>query len=310
MFRKKRIFCYSAYILMGIFAFVLFVCPPAGADVDSELDMAEYVRNSGLIFKGKVTKVEYKNSVADPKLDPFGQPVYEDGNPVYVDGSNMPHTFVTFSVEQLLKGTLSTRVPEVILRFEGGESDVPDPCVVGPGGEPIYTSFLTVSDVPLFDVNDRDFLFVKGNTPTPCLLYKWAGGRFRILDDPNEPTSINMIYNEYGQQVRLISGALGGEPNGIIMGDVQQIADVLSHTMGHFELLKVFDDGESEEEPNDINDVPVLPGAHATESDFGAFIARVVEEECGTGVPPGRGITAGDRRSAWSSGTCPPASCR
>lgn len=62
MFRKKHICCYSAYILMGIYAFVLFDCPPARADVDSSLDMAEYVRNSGLIFKGKVTRVEYKNS--------------------------------------------------------------------------------------------------------------------------------------------------------------------------------------------------------------------------------------------------------
>ncbi|MBW8018053.1 MAG: hypothetical protein FVQ82_17940, partial [Planctomycetes bacterium] len=199
----------------------------------------------------------------------------------------MAHTFVTFSVEQIFKGSLSTRDPKVVLRFEGGESDVPDPCEVGPGGEPLYTSFLTVSGVPLFDVNDRDFLFVKGNTPTPCLLYNWAGGRFRILDDPNEPTSINMIYNEYGQQVRLISGALGGEPNGFILGDVQQIPDVLSNTIGHVELLKVYDDGEGEEDPNDVNDVPVLPGEHATESDFGAFIARVVLDECGTGVPPG-----------------------
>jgi len=270
-------------ITISLFWLTFLVATPAGADVDSALDMAEYVRSSGLIFKGKVIKVEYKNSVSDPKLDPFGQPIYEDGDPVYVDGSNLPHTFVTFSVEQLLKGSLSTRDPKVILRFEGGESDVPDPCVVGPGGEPIYTSFFTVSDVPLFDVNDRDFLFVKGNTPTPCLLYKWAGGRFRILDDPNLATSINMIYSEYGEQVRLIYDTLC-EPNGIFFGDVQQIADVLSHTMGHFELLKVYNDGEVEEEPNDV---PVVPGAHATESGFGAFIARVVEDECGTGVPPG-----------------------
>ncbi|MBW8015539.1 MAG: hypothetical protein FVQ82_05070 [Planctomycetes bacterium] len=262
---------------------LIFLAPsPVLGDVTSGIDMGEYVRNSGLIFKGRVTKVEYKNSEPVPLLDSTGTQVYENGNPVYVDGSNLPHTFVTFDVEQIYKGSLATRVPEVVLRFEGGQSDVPDSNEVGPAGEPVYNDFFLVSGVPLFDVNDRDFLFVKGNTPTPCFLYRWARGRFRILDDPNVPASINVIYNEYGQQVRLTS-ELGGDPNGIVMGDVQNIPDVLTHTMGSMELSNVFvNDGVEEVDP----DIPILPGVHATESEFGAFITRVVLEECGTGVPP------------------------
>jgi hypothetical protein len=270
-------------ITISLFWLTFLAATPAWADVESTVDMAEYVRNSGLIFKGEVTKVEYRNSEAVPLLDPTGTPIYEDGNPLYVDGSRLPHTFVTFSVETIYKGSLASRVPEVILRFEGGQSDVPDPNEVGPGGEPLYNDFLLVSGVPLFDLNDRDFLFVKGNTPAPCFLYGWARGRFRILDDPNVPASINVIYNEYGQQVRLISSEAGGDPNGIIMGDVQNIPDVLTHTMGSMALTDVFvNDGVEEVDL----DIPILPGLHATESEFGAFIARVVLEECGTGVPP------------------------
>lgn len=38
MFRKKGVCCYSVYFIMGIYAFVLFDCPPARADVDSLLE--------------------------------------------------------------------------------------------------------------------------------------------------------------------------------------------------------------------------------------------------------------------------------
>ena len=261
---------------------IINLCGALHAHVVPELDMAEYVRSSGCIFKGRVTQVAYRNSEAAPLLDATGTPVYEDGNPLYVDGSNMPHTFVTFDVEQVYKGSVGTRISEVTLRFEGGQSDVPDPCEVGPGGEPVYNDYLMVTEVPLFDVNDRDFLFVTGNDPAPCFLHNWARGRFRILDDPNVPTALDMIYNEYGQQVRLLSDATG-DPCGIILGEVQDIPDVLTHTMGSMALEAVFvDDGVEEEDP----DVPILPGAHASESTFESYVMQVVLEECGTAVPP------------------------
>ena len=270
-------------IITAAGACVIFALPGLlAAHVTPELDLGEHVRNSGFIFRGKVTNVEYRNSELVPLLDATGSPVFEEGNPLYVDGSNLPHTFVTWSVEEIYKGSLPTRDPVLTLRFEGGQSDIPDPCETIPGGDPVYNDYLLVTDVPLFDPNDRDFLFVKGNAENHCPLYNWDRGRFRILDDPNNPTAVNMIYNEYGQQVRLISEP-GSDPNGIIFGDVQEITEVLTHTMGQMQLADVYvDAGTEEEDPI----VPTLPGVHADESDFGAFIAQVVLDECGTGLPP------------------------
>jgi hypothetical protein len=256
------------------------------AHIEPSIDIGEYVRNSDFIFKGTVTEVAYKNSESVPLLDPTGAPVYEDGQPLYVDGSNLPHTFVTYSVEHIYKGSLPRLTTELILRFEGGQTDEPDPNLTLPGGEPAYTDFLMVTEIPLFDVNDRDFLFVKGNTESPCPLHNWARGRYRILDDPNNPTSVNMIYNEYGQQIRLVSETTG-EPNVVILGEVQRIPEVLRHKMGQAELVDVYVDEGSEEEPNDV---PVLPGVHANENEFGTYIAQVVQDECGTIDPADCGI--------------------
>jgi hypothetical protein len=269
-------------IPMVLFYLVLTLPNHLKAHVTPEFDMSEYVRNSGFIFKGRVAEIVYRNSEAVPVLDATGEPVYEEGQPVYVDGSNLPHTFVTYQIEEIYKGSVPRFTDYLTLRFEGGQSEVPDPCEVGPGGEPVYNDFLLVTDVPLFDFNDRDFLFVKGNEDTHCPLYNWARGRFRILDDPNDPVSTNMIYNEFGQQWRLLSES-GGDPNGVILGEVQEIDAVLTHTMGQMELVDVYvDSGTEEEDP----DIPLLPGEHATESAFAAYLTQVVQEECGTAVPP------------------------
>jgi hypothetical protein len=266
---KKRI------ISTVFFCLILTLHNPLEAHTGTGVDLHEFVRGSGFIFKGQVTNVEYKHSEAVPLLDPNGLPIVEDGNTIYVHGSNMPHTFVTCAVVQIYKGDAPPfPLPtEVTLRFEGG----PDPN---------EDTFLLVPDVPLFDPCDRDFLFVKGNDPALCPLYNWSRGRFRILNNPNDPNSTNMIYNEYGQQIRLVADA-GEDPNFIILGAVQDINDVLTHTMGSIELAIGSSDDEGEEaDPNTL----VWPGDHATENAFEAFIAQVVSEECGQVNPKDCGI--------------------
>lgn len=103
------------------------------------------VENADFIFQGVVTKIEYRVSDNQPQL---------------------PHSFVTFKVEKLLKGKSNQQ--SITLRFVGG-----------PDGE---GNFLTVSGVPLFDIGDRDVLFVKGNGKSGCPLVECSAGRLRIIN--------------------------------------------------------------------------------------------------------------------------------
>lgn len=77
----------------------------------------------------------------------------------------LPHTFVTWKVENSLKGN----VPEhLTLRFFGGP--LPDGRLVVP------------SDFPDFEVGDHDVLLVDGRE-SGCPLVDCAAGRFRLLGD-------------------------------------------------------------------------------------------------------------------------------
>lgn len=124
---------------------------------DQNSALSGSVKNADYIFQGVVTKVEYRLSDGTPQL---------------------PYTFVTFKVEKLLKGQVSQQF--VTLRFVGGPDNTKQ-------------SFLTVSNVPLFDVGDRDVLFVKGNGQFECPLVGCDQGRFRIIS--------NKVYTEDGGQI-------------------------------------------------------------------------------------------------------------
>lgn len=104
------------------------------------------VENADFIFQGVVTKIEYRVSDNQPQI---------------------PHSFVTFKVEKLLKGKFNQQF--ITLRFVGG-----------PDGE---GNFLTVSGVPLFDIGDRDVLLVKDNGKSGCPLVDCSEGRFRIINE-------------------------------------------------------------------------------------------------------------------------------
>ncbi|MBW8040808.1 MAG: hypothetical protein FVQ85_12500 [Planctomycetes bacterium] len=284
MFNKKDICCYFAYII-GLIAFALFVCPPALAHVDPDIDIREFVSDSDFIFKGQVTNIAYRNSEAVQLLDPkTGAPLFDpNGNPLYEDGTNIPHTFVTYQIEEIYKGMAPQASPggppdsNVTLRFLGGQS------------QDDTSEYLMVSNIPLFDVNDRDFLFVKGNTEESCPLVHWFGSRLRILSDPCDPNvrKVYKIYNELGLEVINVPGG-GAAPSYVTLGPFHSFEQINTHDMGEFILKKVTVDEDNEFDLPGANDVPesgITLGSHFTEDAFEPYLTQIVLAECGT-VPP------------------------
>jgi hypothetical protein len=104
------------------------------------------VRQSDYAFRGIVTQIEYRESDKAPGKE------------------QLPHTFVTFKVEESFKGG---KQETIILRFAGG----PD----------TKGRTLIVSNVPRFDIGEHSVLLVKDNGKTYCPLVGCDAGRFRII---------------------------------------------------------------------------------------------------------------------------------
>jgi hypothetical protein len=155
----------------------------------SEKPFATPVKTSEFAFQGVVTKVEYRSS--------------DNARPV-------PHTFVTFKVEKILKG--ASRPEFVTLRFVGGTD--------GKG------NFLSVSGVPLFDVGDRDILFAKGNSQFACPLVGCGSGRLRVIN--------NQVFTDDGKPLLINSKGLLGE------GKPVPLKEVLTNKIGDVTIKDVF----------------------------------------------------------------------
>ena len=118
-------------------------------------------RDAELVFRGTVVDVRNVLSL--------------DGG---ADRPSLPHTFVTFAVEEVHKGMASTE--HLTLRFLGGY-------------DPVRRAHLVVGHAPRFDLGDRDLLFVTGNQERITPLVNEAAGRLRILD--------GQLYNELGHAI-------------------------------------------------------------------------------------------------------------
>lgn len=158
----------------------------------------ELVEDAQLVLQGVVTKIEYKNSeVPGP-----GQ-------------AALPHTFVTFAIERAFKGK-AVNGGNITLRFEGG----PD----GTG------QAMLVPGMPMFDLGDRDILFVSKHRGGSCPLVGWEHGRFRVIDD--------FVYTEQGQEV----GVTTDEQ--LAFGAYHALPEVVTHNLGGTPLT--FEDVENE----------------------------------------------------------------
>lgn len=135
--------------LLPVLLLIVAVTPgskPAAAQGNSLQTLASQSR---AIFQGRVTRVDYRNSIPD------------------ATGRSLPYTLVTYRVERVVAGSLAGNT--FVLRFRGGSD--------GRG------SFTSISNVPRFQPGEEDLLFVDGNGDDgDCPLVQCLGGRIRILD--------------------------------------------------------------------------------------------------------------------------------
>ena len=115
------------------------------------------------IFQGAVVDIQYATSTPEKKAD-----------------LGIPFTFVTYRVDNVLKGSLDRK--EVTLRFLGGvrQSD---------------GAILKVSHTPTFKVGEEDVLFVQGNTVDNRPLAHWKFGRLRVKG--------NQMYDNAGREIQI-----------------------------------------------------------------------------------------------------------
>ena len=120
--------------------------------------------NAELIFRGRVIDVEHRLSDVTSK-----------------DHVALPHTFVTYNVEEVVKGDFAN--DRITLRFIGGF-------------DATTNRYMTVDGVPQrFNLDDDDILFVNGNGKRPCPLENCEAGRFRVVDQ--------RLYSHHGREVFL-----------------------------------------------------------------------------------------------------------
>lgn len=151
-----------------LFSFVLALAVPAGATSLPAVDAGTLADRAELIFVGTVVSTE---SVPT-----------SDGNYAF--------TFVTFDIDQALKG-ISRSGNTITLRFAGGQS-----------GADIYE----VQGAPTFAVGGRHLLFVQGNERSLVPLVGWFQGKFDIVEHP--VTRQSMLVDYRG---RAVDGLAGGD---------------------------------------------------------------------------------------------------
>ena len=303
MFTQKHKWWYDVFPLV-LFAVVLSFSPTASAHLVRAVEIHEFVRESEFIFKGEVINIAYRNSEGVPLIDPnTGRPILDpNGNPIYEEGTSIPHTFVTYQINEVYKGRAPEAYPggpadsNVTLRFLGGQSQADT------------SEYLWVSSIPLFDFNDRDFLFVTGNTEETCPLVDWFSSRLRIFTDPNDPNVRRepKIYNELGLEVRHVPG-VGTEPDYITFGPFHSFEQINTHDMGDFILKRVTVNEDNEFELPGADGDPEPNGTHFTEDAFKSYLIGIVLAECGT-VPPedcGSEVVNADVNESFTAVTFP-----
>ena len=131
------------------------------------------VREASLIMYGQVINIQYRNS-----------------EPTKEQPKGLPHTFVTYQVEKVLRGEAPDK--QITLRIPGGAD--------GEGG--VYMS----TNSPAFARGQTDVLFIKGGEIESCQLVECVEGRFRVDN--------NQVFNAWGVPVVEAHETLriGGKP--------------------------------------------------------------------------------------------------
>lgn len=166
-------YCFSGFAgTIALFSLSLGAFAHGGINEEAST-LRDLTNRSALIVRGEVTLIRYSNS-----------------QPSEAEPKGVPHTFVTYQVSEVIKGTLPN--DKLTLRFVGGAGE--------DGSVHLRTT------VPTFNKGHSDILFVDGGPPDACPLVDCADGRFRI--------SNGSIYNAWGVPVIDVVPeiVIGGKP--------------------------------------------------------------------------------------------------
>ena len=202
-----------------------FASPPG---IEKSVD--DMLREAALVVEGKVIEVSYGMSV----------PTADRPEP-------MPHTFVTFELLGVEKGTAPAQ--RLTLRFLGG---------------PINNDmFLRLPSVPLFDVGDHDMLLVVDNERSECPLVDCARGRFRFVE--------GIVVNEYGERLQL-------DGSTVTTGRAVKLDAVDRHNMSRFALERVEADEQGHDNRQSLSEAKQerVPGRDPTPQEMASHVrARI-----------------------------------
>jgi hypothetical protein len=225
--------------VLAVFKFLsllLLVCvvgtvSPVGATIVNPVTDEQLVKNAELIVQGVVTKIEHRISDGESRSH-----------------AQLPHTFVTFYVEKILKGSIAGPSNQFNLRFLGGPNHK-------------RKRFLRVEECPLFNVGERGVLFVRRNERHICPLVGWMQGRFRII-------GANEIFNDNGREVWLTT------EKKLAFGKAHPLSEVLTHQRGPNVFARKVSSEKQPEEP--VPPPPPIQGTRLSADGFLAFIAGLV----------------------------------
>ncbi|MAE69612.1 MAG: hypothetical protein CME06_03980 [Gemmatimonadetes bacterium] len=162
---------------------------PAYANSDyDELSLGKLASNAELVFRGVVEQIDYATS-----------------EPRFPGDLGVPHTFVTFDVDEVLKGRVEGAT--ITLRLEGG--------VRAADG-----IILSHSEAPRFDLGDEDILFVRGNGESVTPLVGSSRGRIRVIE--------GHAYTEEGREIQIHQGRA-------FLGAAHAFPEVRNHRIGEIE---------------------------------------------------------------------------
>jgi hypothetical protein len=186
--------------ILGLTALGLVMSSQAGAA--GTIDEPAMLKRADLVFEGVVERVEYAFS------DPQGG-----------TRPRIPHTFVTYRIADVIRGDVQGDT--ITLRFIGGRGD--------------EAEFVMASELPLFDVGERDVLFVSGNTESGCPLVGCTAGRFRIIE--------GHVFNDEGQAIEFDTAGK------LALGAYYDLPEVMTHKVSQTTLVRHdhFEQGEARE---------------------------------------------------------------
>lgn len=148
-------------LAIGIF---LAVAMPAHATQVIGLKFAEVVDDADIIFSGKIINIETKLS---------------DQN-----GKQVPYTFVTVSITEVLKGSL--KGDTYTFKTAGGQY---------PGKKLVYA----IGDMPSFKEGQEVFLFLKDDPTLYSPVVGFFQGRFNLL--VNKSSGSKEVFDNFGKPV-------------------------------------------------------------------------------------------------------------